>query len=177
MFTQEIPLLDIVKHLARLPYLPLLCSLFLLSTLSACAPQSKQDEAPAQRYEARGIVRQLADPPAQELYIQHEEIPSFINIDGEVVGMGSMAMPFPVSETPLPADLKAGDKVSFEFEVSWYGSPPMRLLSLQRLEPNTILSFETESASDTPSHEAGPGDHGNHEDHSMSQEIPENPES
>lgn len=117
------------------------------------------EEASVQRYEARGLVRQLAKPPGQELQIHHEEIPTFVNMDGEVVGMGSMAMPFPLGDTELPADLQPGDKVSFEFEVSWTGSPPMRLLSLEKLPADTVLDFEAQDDA-----QDGDGDEG-HEGH------------
>ena len=106
------------------------------------------DESSAASYRTRGVVRQLAKGPAQELFIHHEAIPTFVNMDGEVQGMGSMAMPFPVSETALPDDLQVGDKVSFEFEVNWTGSPPMRLLALEKLAPDTLLSFEMPESRD-----------------------------
>ena len=128
-----------------------LTALGLSLALTACsdAPQPGQEAPQAQRYETRGIVRQLAAPPGQELQIHHEAIPTFVNMDGETVGMASMSMPFPVSGTELPTDLQAGDKVRFEFEVSWTGSPPMRLLSLDKLPADTVLSFEEPAAAET----------------------------
>lgn len=138
---------------------------------AACSPDAPEPAADSRSYTVRGVVRQVAQPPAQELYIHHEEIPNFVNIKGEAVTMGSMAMPFPVVDTPLPADLKAGDKVSFEFEVSWQGSPPMRLLSLTKLDPDTLLSFEAQETDSTDSAEDH-GSHGNAHDHGAPQEEP-----
>ncbi len=132
--------------------------------LGACGGSSPESTEAAS-YTTRGIVRQLGDGPAQELFIHHEAIPTFVNIDGEVQGMGSMAMPFPVDEAALPSDLQVGDKVSFEFEVNWTGSPPMRLLSVEKLPPETLLAFEMPQAGDAPAESSE--DHGPHEDHGL----------
>ena len=152
----------------RPSYSRLVAALIVLS-LGACGGSSSESTESAS-YTTRGIVRQLGDGPSQELFIHHEAIPSFVNIDGEVQGMDSMAMPFPVDEAALPGDLQVGDKVSFEFEVNWTGSPPMRLLSLEKLPPETLLAFEMPQSSDSPSDSSeGHGHHGNH-DHLGDQE-------
>ena len=137
-----------------------------LMVLGACSdtPPPESEETAGQTYSTRGVVRQLAAPPGQELYIHHEEIPTFVDMDGEMVGMGSMAMPFPVSEAPIPEDLAVGDKVAFDFEVRWQGSPPMRLLKLTKLPGDTVLSFENAEAS-TESPAEGHEGHGDHEGH------------
>ena len=141
-----------------------LSSALLVVCLWACGGSDDSSESdPSYHYSARGVVRQVPVPPGQELYIHHEEIPDFVNIDGEVQGMGSMAMPFPISETPLPPDLKAGDKVAFQFEVQWNGSPPMRLLSLEKLPPETVLSFEAPTEASDAASEASTTEHEGHE--------------
>lgn len=143
--------------------------LSLVMTACSGSPETDADAPKAQSYESRGIVRQLAAPPGQEMQIHHEAIPTFVDMDGEVVGMGSMSMPFPVADTELPADLQAGDKVSFTFEVSWTGSPPMRLLSLEKLPADTVLSFET---TETGGSEAPAEGHEGHEAGADTSETP-----
>ena len=139
-----------------------LALLLALSISWACA--GDEPVQPGERYEVRGIVRQLPKGPKQELYIHHEAIPHFVGIDGEIQPMDAMAMPFPVEAAALPDDLKAGDKVTFEFEVSWQGSPPLRLLTLEKLPPETVLAFEMSDSEQTMDH-GSHGDHGNHGDH------------
>ena len=56
--------------------------------------------------------------------------------------MKSMAMPFPVDPSMLEG-VEVGDRVSFDFEVSWTGSPPMKVTRLEVLPPDTVLGFET----------------------------------
>lgn len=137
-----------------------------VAALVGCGSQEAPAE-PGDRYQARGVVRQLPQPPGQELYIHHEAIPTFKNMDGEVEGMGAMAMPFPIDAAPVPEGLKVGDKVSFEFEVNWTGSPPMRLLSLEVLPADTLLEFERPADGPTDaeseSQELPEGAHGDHE--------------
>ena len=143
---------------------PIKPALFSLTLIVACfwgCGESDIPEAPADRYEVRGIVRQLPKGSTQELYIHHEAIPTFVNIDGEIEPMGSMAMPFPVADANLPQDLKAGDKVTFQFEVSWNGSPPLRLIHLEKLPPETLLAFEIPNKGDEETPD------GEHEGHAM----------
>ena len=109
-------------------------------------------------YSTRGIVRRMPSggPAGQELYIHHEAIAAFKDSRGEVVGMESMAMPFPVAEPALLNGLQAGDRVEFDFEVSWEGSPPLRIIRLTELPADTRLSFEP--AADADAEQARPPD-------------------
>ena len=128
----------------------LLCTLFAglaISTLivfGACSDAPSGSDAEATSYSTRGIVRGMpsADQPGSELQIRHEALPEFRSIDGEVVGMKSMTMPFPVDPSMLEG-VEVGDRVSFDFEVSWTGSPPMKVTRLEVLPPDTVLGFET----------------------------------
>lgn len=113
----------------------------LAAGFSACGKAPPQ---PAQVYESRGIVRQLpaTNAPKPEVYIQHEAIDEFVDHDGNVVGMESMAMPFPVAKIDDLEGLAVGDKIAFSFEVRWEGGHPLRLTELQALPSDTRLGFE-----------------------------------
>ncbi|MDA8017854.1 MAG: copper-binding protein [Thermoanaerobaculia bacterium] len=120
------------------------------------APSSVQDEEAVAVYSTRGIVRALPDPerPGSEMHIRHEALPDFESIDGEVVGMKSMTMPFPIDSSMLEG-VALGDRVSFDFEVRWNGSPPMHVTRLDVLPSDTVLSFETPAAAPDPGADAG----------------------
>ena len=143
--------------------LPILVSLA-LAPLVACSSDAPSDaEATAEAYSTRGVVRALPDPskPGSELQIRHEEVADFRSIDGEVVGMKSMTMPFPIDPAMLDG-VAVGDRVSFDFEVRWQGSPPMKVTRLEVLPPETRLEFET---AEEPTHET-------HHDHGQPAETP-----
>ncbi len=82
---------------------------------SGCG-RSDQNQADARQYEARGIVRGFA-PDHSTVQIEHENIPGF---------MPSMTMPFEVRAKKEIADLKLGDAISFQLNVterdSWIDS-------------------------------------------------------
>jgi Cu/Ag efflux protein CusF len=128
---------------------PFLALSFLLLTQAGCAaaPDSAQPEAAsdegAHAYTTRGIVRALPNPdqPGSELQIRHEDLPEFRSIDGELVGMKSMTMPFP-ADASLLEGVAVGDKVSFDFELRWTGSPPILVTRLEVLPADTMLDFE-----------------------------------
>jgi hypothetical protein len=94
-------------------------------------------------YEVRGEVLAVPDPedPASRLLIRHEAVDGFEDIDGEVVGMDSMAMPFPLAPEASVDDVAPGDKVRFTLEVSWEGDPPYRITALEPLAPDTELTY------------------------------------
>lgn len=139
--------------------LPVSLCLLLLAVLPACgggAPQPPEDEAPAaaqddgggdgggvQVYETRGQVTALPDPsnPLTNLRIRHEPIHDFVSIDGEVVGMDSMNMPFPVTEGVSLEGIEVGDPVSFTLEVDWDGDPAYRLTRIGVLPEGTGLTW------------------------------------
>jgi Cu/Ag efflux protein CusF len=107
----------------------------------AAAPQADAKSA-AQEYSVRGtIVGPTAD--GREWRIRHEAIPTFVGVDGTLEPMDSMTMPFPATDPALFAGLAAGDRVLFRFRVDWEGSPPLAVLAVEKLPPDTRLSFET----------------------------------
>jgi hypothetical protein len=97
----------------------------------------------AARYEVRGQVSSVPDPgdPLSNLVIRHEAIDGFVGMDGEVVGMDSMSMPFPVAEDLDLAGLEAGDKVSFTFEVDWDGDPAYQVTRIEELPAETEIEY------------------------------------
>ena len=96
-----------------------------------------------QTYEGRGEVTALPDPadPSTALAIRHEAIDDFADIDGDVVGMDAMTMPFPLAEGVSLAGLAPGDQVSFTLEVEWESDPPYRIARIDKLPPATPLDF------------------------------------
>lgn len=106
-------------------------------------PATGAEREPDQVYTVRGEIQQLPDPenPAKSLQIKHENIPEFVNREGEVAGMAPMIMPF----TPAPgldlSGLSIGDKVRFTFDVDWDGPPPFLLTEIAPLPPETELDF------------------------------------
>jgi len=99
------------------------------------------------RYETRGVVVRLPDPvdPLTDLVIRHEAIDDFRGIDGEVVGMDSMSMAFPVAGGVDLAGVEPGAKVSFTLEVEWEGEPPYRVTRIAALPADTELEFRQAS--------------------------------
>lgn len=105
-------------------------------------------------YRVRGIVRQLPTTGhARDLHVRHEAIPSFLGSDGEIVGMESMTMPFPLADASLGDGLEVGDKIELEFEVRWDEGHPLRVTAIEELPFETQLNFKTtdsETSGDTP---------------------------
>ncbi|MEM1177339.1 MAG: copper-binding protein [Acidobacteriota bacterium] len=144
-------------------------SLLLLATLGCGAAPDPESgaESSATTYETRGIIRQLpSGAPGSELFIHHEPIPEFVSIDGEVVGMESMTMGFPVADADTLTGFTVGDRVAFTLRVDFDGSPPLAIDGLRALPDGETLSFES---ADAPQGEgdghADPSGHGGHGHH------------
>ena len=103
-----------------------------LLLLAACGEPSA--DRPPDVYTVRGVVRQLPSALANELHVRHEAIADFRDADGEVVGMESMTMPFPLADAALTAGVEPGDKVEMVFEVRWDGGHPLRITALEDSE-------------------------------------------
>lgn len=120
-----------------------------LSLAAGCARTDGEggkgpDGSAARVYTVRGEVRQLPDPaqPGSGLYILHEAIPDFTNREGQVVGMESMTMPFPVAEEVSLEGLQRGDPVELELRVHWEASPEVQVTELRELPAGTRLDLE-----------------------------------
>lgn len=94
-------------------------------------------------YHVRGEILELPDPddPLSGLYIRHEAIDNFRNMDGEVSGMDSMTMAFPAAEDLTFEGIEVGDKVSFELTVDYSGDPVFQVTSMEALPEDTELHF------------------------------------
>ncbi len=88
------------------------------------------------------MVVELPRPGQRELTLHHEAIPDFVNSAGKVVGMDSMAMPFPVADPQQLEGLAVGDKIAFELEVRWQADDLVLIRHLTRLPPETPLEFD-----------------------------------
>ena len=83
------------------------------------------------------------DDARGEILVRHEAIPGFKNEDGEVVGMDTMSMPFPLADQALVAGLAPGDRIAMDFEVNWHGGNPLEVTAIEKLPEDTRLDFET----------------------------------
>ncbi len=131
-----------LRHIPRLPW----ALVFLVyASIVACGADPEPDRPP-DVYRVRGIVSQLpqATRGAGELSVRHEALPDFKSSQGEVVGMESMTMPFPLADPALADSLAAGDKIEMEFEVRWDSGNPLSITAIEKLPSETSLSFETE---------------------------------
>ena len=122
--------------------------------MAGCGGTSEDvPQAPADVYEVRGIVQRVDD---SEVLIQHEAVPDFKGATGKVVGMDSMAMPFP-AEAELLEGLSEGDKIDFTFEVRWDADGnPLQVTAATPLPADTVLDFERAEPTDAES-EGEPG--------------------
>ncbi len=121
------------------------CCLGVLPSLAACSGAAERvgndGAAVVQRYELRGEVTRLPSAAEPALSVHHEAVPGFVGIDGEVVGMESMTMPFPLAEGVALEGVAPGDRVRFTLEVEWEGDPPYRITRIEELAAGTALDL------------------------------------
>ncbi len=117
----------------------------LLSTGCEDHPEVRQEP---ESYSVRGLVRQLPEPNrrGRELSVWHEAIAEFKDMDGEIVGMESMTMGFPLAEDELAAGLAVGDRIRIDFDVSWDAGNPLTITAIEKLPAETRLDFEVRDA-------------------------------
>ncbi len=131
-----------IPSVSRLPVVgSVVLGALLLAVLVGCGSEPPATES-AETYRVRGMVRQMPERAGGEVQVRHEAIPGFKNADGEVVGMDSMTMPFPVTDDGLLAGIAAGDRIEMEFEVRWSGGHPLRITAIDKLPPDARLAFE-----------------------------------
>jgi len=139
-----------------------LAGLLLLPLVAACggddqdagtaAPNGAETTAAAddaatandvQNYEVRGQITGLPDDadPQANLTIRHEAIDQFVSMNGEVVGMSSMSMPFPVADEVDLGEMEVGDKVRFTLTVDWDGDPAYQVTTMETLPEDTELEY------------------------------------
>jgi len=94
-------------------------------------------------YTVRGVITALPQQSRNgEMRVHHEAIPDFTDRDGNVVGMRSMTMPFPLAPDVSTDGLQLGDKIRFRLEVRWNVGPTVRIASLELLPGSTPLELE-----------------------------------
>ncbi len=99
--------------------------------------------APDQAYTVLGRIYNIpTGGPTEEFQIAHETIEDFVDINGNVVGMNAMIMPFPAVTADVPlASIAEGDKVEFTFEVDWDGDPRWVVTALTILPPDAEVDL------------------------------------
>lgn len=150
-----------VRSRSLVALLLLLLTAGVIFVLGACAgdtPPASDTEADAQAdaepeepapppepetYTVRGEIVDLPDPedPTSGFFVYHEAIDTFRGMDGKVVGMSSMTMPFAIDEDLDLEGLQRGDKVEFDLHVDWDGDPATLVTRVEKLPPDTILEF------------------------------------
>ena len=108
------------------------------SRLASASPEASVPLV--RRYTFRAEVVRMPERPGGELTLRHEAVDDFTDIAGEVVGMDSMTMPFPVARGASPDGLEVGDKVEAILVVNW-GQGFQLLERITRLPRNTRLRF------------------------------------
>lgn len=121
------------------------------------APQAAEDDA--RRYEVRGEITAVPDPedPLSNLVIRHEAIDDFVSFEGEVVGMSSMSMPFPVADDVSLEGVEVGDKVEFTLLVDWEGDPAYQVVRLEELPADTELEYRKAQPPDSVQEDVAEG--------------------
>lgn len=109
-------------------------------------PAAAADAAPKAdaTYVVRGTVVDVPDPAraTSEFIVHHEAIDTFLNpATGEVVGMGSMEMPFPLAKGLILDGVKAGDIVELTFEDYFKPTRKYQVTKVTKLPPETKLEF------------------------------------
>ena len=160
-------------------FLPTIATVLMLAVLplalAACGGGGGDEEQQAAQtgeqapqpdvYTVRGVVEKLpqADGPDKSLYVRHQAIAVYKDRSGNVVGMESMTMPFPVGPTVSLDGIAPGDPVEFTFEMVWEPQGRYQITALHELPADTQIEF------DMPMHEGEHGheghDHGSEGDH------------
>jgi Cu/Ag efflux protein CusF len=85
-----------------------------------------------QQYTLDGRIERLPTERTPVIHIRHDDIPDFVDKDGQIVGMRAMSMPFDVAPDVDLTGLAPGDLVTFTFEVRWRESPNTLVTRLDR---------------------------------------------
>lgn len=138
--------------MARIPSW-LLCSALALAVafVAACDDEGEADPADDEgeseaadlpTYTARGEVRGLPDAAGEPIQIFHEDIPDFVDQEGQEEGMAAMLMPFGVAEDLALEGVDDGDIVEFTFEVDWGSDEITRVVDIETLPEDTELDLD-----------------------------------
>ena len=122
-------------------------SMFALALLwQGCGspPEPATTSPGPQLYSVRGVVRQIRPEidGKTQLSILHEAIPDFVGINGEVVGMKSMTMPFTVADTVDLSAVEPGARIMIALSVDWDRPEPGLITAIEFLPADVVLDFE-----------------------------------
>lgn len=152
----------------------LLAALAIIGLLAGCAeptPEaetaetSETESAEPDVYTVRGEVVTVpsSDDEERTLSIRHEAIDDYKGVGGEIWGMDSMTMPFPVADEVSFDDVEVGDKIRFTLAVDWFGEEPVAITGIEEIDPATELEFR--KARPEGGDAEGDGDHDDHDEH------------
>ncbi|MBZ0113075.1 MAG: copper-binding protein [Thermoanaerobaculia bacterium] len=124
-----------------------LLALLFVATVSwvGCGGEPSPSTPADASYRVQGVVQRITGDQRgyREIVVRHQSVPDFRNREGEVVGMGSMAMPFAVAPALDLDDLAPQDQVAMTFEVRWEGEPVLLIVELEELPVGTEVDFGT----------------------------------
>lgn len=120
-----------------------------LAAIAGCTESTPATKAPdlgppQAVYTVRGVIEKLPlkNMPGSQLMVQHEAIDSFLNDAGEIVGMGAMAMEFPLGPGVHVGGLAVGDTVEIVFPVWWTkGEATWHVRSIRKLPAGLTLQM------------------------------------
>jgi len=136
------------RHLISWVLVPVACIALLLvlfQTIRAKPAPLKSSTTPDASYTLRGVIDTLpqATGPDKYIKIHHEELPTFKNKKGEVVGMPEMIMDFEqIAPEVRVQEFKVGDVVEFTFEVRWSPRVVTRITQMRKLDAGTNLGLK-----------------------------------
>ena len=105
--------------------------------------QLKATVSDAQTYVVRGEVISVpqAEKPGTQFIIKHEPIHNFRNAAGQMVGMGTMGMPFTPGTGVSLEGIKPGDKIEMNWVLQWQPEVKEYVKSVRKLPLETQLRF------------------------------------
>ncbi|MEQ9453316.1 MAG: copper-binding protein [Phycisphaeraceae bacterium] len=131
------------------------------SSEQPAVPAADAEAARIDTYTVRGQVVTLPTETNRQVQVAHEAIPGFKNKAGEVVGMSTMTMPFPVNDAISLDGVDQGDAIELVFSVNWQ-SADYTVTSITELPEGTELDLS--SAGHDMSHDDHSGhDHSGHD--------------
>lgn len=78
-------------------------------------------------------MRALPASSDGQITIRHEPVPDFVDAAGRKSGMPAMTMGFDLAPGVELESIDEGSRVRFRLEVDWEGSPPARIVQIERL--------------------------------------------
>lgn len=124
-----------MKSLSR--FVGVLLAAPLIFSFLACSGQTTTPPPVEHTYTVAAEILKISAPdaPRREVLLAHDAVPDFVDIDGKVVGMAAMTMPFPVSPSVDLSAYQPADRVRATFVVRFHGSPAYEVTRLEKISP------------------------------------------